>query len=258
MNITIIKKQLPGEKELVLVKIKKIMPHGAYVELTEYSKDAYLPISEIASGWIKNIHEFIKEGQKTVGKVLSVDLQKGSIDVSLKKATAKEKADKLNEHGIEKRYEKLFEQAVKLSEIVNENDVEALKTEIAKKVPTYIELINNTLEDEHFTDFLKNKAFSKAFNEILEKNIKPRRFEVSYLVELKSNNPIVGISTLKESLNAIKELGVGVLYLGAPRYRLTAEDASYPTAEEKIKKARKILESYAKKITFTMKNEKHD
>ena len=55
----LIKKELPEERELVLVKISKIMPHGAYCELIEYGMDAYLPISEIASGWIKNIHEFI-------------------------------------------------------------------------------------------------------------------------------------------------------------------------------------------------------
>jgi translation initiation factor 2 subunit 1 len=70
------------------------MPHGAYCELVEYKADAYLPIGEVASGWIKNIREFIKEGQKDVAKVVFVDQNKRALDISLKKVTAKEKKDK--------------------------------------------------------------------------------------------------------------------------------------------------------------------
>ena len=69
----IIQKELPDVSEFVIIKITKIMPHGAYCRLIEYNSDAYLPISEVSSGWIKNIHEFIKEGQQDVAKVIFVD-----------------------------------------------------------------------------------------------------------------------------------------------------------------------------------------
>jgi translation initiation factor 2 alpha subunit (eIF-2alpha) len=135
------------------------MPYGAYCELQEYKKDAYLPISEIASGWIKNIHEFIKEGQKTVGKVLSVDKEKKTIDISLKKVTQKEKLTKQNEFSIEKRYEKLFEQALILSK--QETKKEKIKEELANKFITYTNLFNTLLTDPQAMDFINNKQLQK-------------------------------------------------------------------------------------------------
>ena len=234
------------------------MPHGAYVELIEYGKDAYLPISEIASGWIKNIHEFIKEGQRDVGKVISVDNSRGSIDVSLKKATSREKEDKLSEYGLEKRYEKLFEQAAALSGIKEKTGIEALKEEIAKRMPTYTELINGTAQDEKYASFIKNKKFPAALSEIIQKNIKPKRYIVSYLMTLRSDNPKTGISAIRDVLASVEKIGLEVLYLGAPRYRITSEGSSYLAAEDKVKEARNMLEGYSGKLAFEMKSEKKD
>lgn len=238
------------------MKITKIMPHGAYCQLIEYELDAYLPISEIASGWIKNIHEFVKEGQKDVAKVIAVDRVKGSVDVSLKKAHNKERADKLSDYNIEKRSEMLFNQALKLSH--NEDKAEKIKEEIAKKTNTYTEVLNNILANKDYLAYLKNKPFADALSDTVQKNTKPKRYEVSYLVELRAADPHAGVSAIKRAFGEIEKLGVTVLYIGAPRYRLTVEDSSYPKAEEHIKAARTILESNSKAITFTMKSEKHD
>ena len=253
MNLTIIPKDIPEEKELVLIKITKIMPYGAYCELQEYKKDAYLPISEIASGWIKNIHEFIKEGQKTVAKVLSVDKNKGTIDVSLKKATQKEKTDKQNEFSIEKRYEKLFDQAILLSK--QEQKKEKIKQELGEKFITYTNLFNSLLQNNQAIDFIKNKQFSESLIEIINKNIKPKKYEVSYTVELKITNPKTSIKKLKSTLLEINKKGVNILYLGAPKYRFTSEGKDYISAEEKIKESRKILEKN-NDFYFNMKNDK--
>ncbi|MEM0200809.1 MAG: S1 RNA-binding domain-containing protein [Candidatus Micrarchaeaceae archaeon] len=252
MNVTIISKELPEEKELVLVKITKIMPYGAYCELQEYKKDAYLPISEIASGWIKNIHEFIKEGQKTVAKVLSVDKEKKTIDVSLKKATQKEKTDKQNEFSIEKRYEKLFEQALILSK--QESKKDKIKQELSEKFITYTNLFNKLLEDQKSIDFIKNKQFSESLLDIISKNIKPKKYIVSYTVELKIIDPKVSIKKLKTVLEEINKKGIDILYLGAPKYRFTTEGEDYISAENKIKESKSILEKN-NFVFFNMKND---
>ncbi len=229
------------------------MPYGAYCELQEYKKDAYLPISEIASGWIKNIHEFIKEGQKTVAKVLSVDREKKTIDVSLKKATQKEKTTKQNEFSIEKRYEKLFEQALMLAK--QETKKDKIKEELADKFTTYTNLFNALLADQKAMDFIKNKQFSESLLDIISKNIKPKKYIVSYTVELKLTDPKAGIKKLKTVLQDINKKGIDVLYLGAPKYRFTTEGEDYIAAEEKIKESRAILEKNSF-IFFSMKNDK--
>ena len=60
--------ELPDHDELVIAVIKKIMPYGAFCSLPEYGNvEAFLHVSEVAPRWIKNIHEFISEGQKKRG-----------------------------------------------------------------------------------------------------------------------------------------------------------------------------------------------
>ncbi len=250
----IVKKTLPADKELVLVKITKILPHGAYCTLTDYNLDAYLPISEIASGWIKNIHEFIKEGQKDVARVISVDREKNVVDVSLKKVTKKEREDKISEQNTEKRSEMLFEQSLKLSNTLEKK--EKIKEELLTKVESYSELVSKVAENKEFLSFLKNKPFADAFTETVIKNIKPKHYEVSYLVELRSINSRSGITTIKKIFGEIEQMGVKVLYVGAPRYRLSSEGSSYPDAEERIKEARKTLDANSKSIAYTIKAEK--
>jgi len=109
----IIPKEIPDVGEKVIIKVKKIMPFGAYCSMTEYrDEEAYLPIKEVASGWIKNIHEFLKEGKTDVAKVIYVDKEKKAVDVSIKKVNEKEYKDKLNSYNMEKRYEALFKQVL--------------------------------------------------------------------------------------------------------------------------------------------------
>jgi translation initiation factor 2 subunit 1 len=247
----IIQKELPSTGELVLVKITKIMQHGAYCTLVEYNIDAYLPISEVSTGWIKNIHEFIKEGQSAVAKVIAVDKPKKSIDVSLKKATLKERTVKMNDYNTEKRSEKLFEQALTDSKL--ETQKEKIINEISEHTRTYTELIFGISENKNYADFIKNEKLKEALLDIVSKNIKPKRYIVSYIMELRSASAKSGIDMIKKILAEISSTGTEILYLGAPKYKLTSEDSSYPKAESKIKETQKILEKYSKQIEFSIK-----
>ena len=81
--------RVPRRGELVLVTVAKISNFGAYCRLIEYNNiEAFLPIREVSSGWIKNIREYIHEGQKLVCFVNNLDPDRGTIDVSLKKVSA--------------------------------------------------------------------------------------------------------------------------------------------------------------------------
>lgn len=248
----IIKKQMPEQGDLVLIKISKIMPHGAYCELTEYGIDAYLPISEIASGWIKNIHEFIKEGQKEVAKVIFVDKTKRAIDISFKKASGGEKKSKLAEYNLEKRAEGIFAKALAASG--TEQKKAEIITEISKKASTYNDLINDIFEQKDPLSDMKEKKFKEALYEIIFKTIKPKRYTVSYTIEMTTTDTHSGIAIIKEALGAVEKSGVDVLYLGAPHYRLLSEDSSYPKAEGRIKAAQAILEKFDKKISYSIKS----
>lgn len=249
----IIQKELPDPEEFVMIKITKIMPHGAYCRLTEYNIDAYLPISEVASGWIKNIHEFIKEGQQDVAKVIFVDREKRSVDVSLKKVSSKAKKDKINDHSIENRSEGIFNKAVAAAK--KEDKKQQLVAETAKVAKTYTELVNSIFEGKDPLAELKDKEFKDALYDLVLKTIKPKTYTVSYNIELTTTDTRAGINTIKEALGKVEKAGVEVLYMGAPHYRLLSTDSSYPRAEERIKEAQELLEKYGN-IEFTMKSNK--
>ncbi len=252
------KKDLPETGDLVLIKIKKVTHFGAYCELSEYNNmDVYLPIREVASGWIKNIHEFIKEGQRDVAKVTFVDPAKKAIDISLKKARAKEKKDKINQFNLENRAEGLFKQALAASHL--ESKELEIKTKLSKKYSNFADIVDDISErKETLKDLGIESAFTQAFIDIIAKNVKPKVYLVSYIAQFQTFDTRTGIQTIKKVFDEVQKLGVKVTYLGAPNYALISEDSSYPKAEDRIKKTQLIFEKYAKSnnSTFSLKKEK--
>ena len=80
------KNEWPEEGELVVGTVHKVLNYGAFATLEEYpGKEAFIHISEVSSGWVKNIRDFVRENQKIVARVLRVNPRKGHVDVSMKR-----------------------------------------------------------------------------------------------------------------------------------------------------------------------------
>ena len=78
-------RSFPENGELVVCTVTSVKNFGAFVTLDEYdNKEGFVHVRDVASGWVKYIRDFIREGQKIVCKVLGVDSSKGHIDLSLK------------------------------------------------------------------------------------------------------------------------------------------------------------------------------
>src|SRR3990167_9954155 len=93
------KNGLPEESEIVVCTIKKILPNSVFVDLDEYeNKEGLIHISEISPGRIRNIRDFVKEGKKIVCKVLKVDVQKGHLDLSLRRVNQVQRINKNKEY----------------------------------------------------------------------------------------------------------------------------------------------------------------
>lgn len=67
-------------------KVIGIQPYGIFVELDEETK-GLVHISEVAHGYIKDIHDYVKVGQEITVKVLSVDEETKRIGLSMRAVT---------------------------------------------------------------------------------------------------------------------------------------------------------------------------
>ncbi|MFH1785779.1 MAG: S1 RNA-binding domain-containing protein [Candidatus Micrarchaeota archaeon] len=236
--------ELPEEDELVLATIKKIQPYGAFCTLTEYNNiDAFLHVSEVAPRWIKNIHEFISEGQRYVVKVHHVDKEKNQVDISIKRVSEEEKKQKLELVQNEKRGSKLLEIAIK-----------ATKTTI--DLPTAKKEIENYFDDVYACfkevnadgeDVLKKLDLPKPLKtkifEIAKKNIKKPVVTVDAIMTIVcySQN---GVETIQ---NALKVDGADIHYLGAPKYKISLTAPDYKSGEKKLLSMLEHIKTYAQK-----------
>lgn len=222
----------------MLATIKKIMPYGAFCTLDEYEgKEAFLHISEVAPRWIKNIHEFLYEGQKIVAKVYRLVPEKEQIDISLKRVSDAERKRKLEEVRRAKRGEKLFEVAVREGKI-EEGEAIAIREKLLGKFGELLTAFEeiSAKGEKAVEDIRLPKDFLKSIVEVARRNIKKARAEVKETVSLTCYAPN-GIEVIKEIFSKIKakegvEISVG--YLGAPRYQITAIGDDFKSAEKAV------------------------
>ena len=76
-------------------KVISVMPFGAFVDLGG-KKSGLVHISEISSGYVKDINEYVKKGDTLRVKVISID-DKGKISLSAKQAVEKDTRKAKNE-----------------------------------------------------------------------------------------------------------------------------------------------------------------
>ncbi|HIE33962.1 MAG TPA: S1 RNA-binding domain-containing protein, partial [Candidatus Altiarchaeales archaeon] len=88
----------PEPGELVIATVQNIFKQGAFVTLDEYgNKRGMLHLSEISLKWVRNIRNYVKEGQKVVLLVLRVNPERGHIDLSLRRVSDAQRKAKLQE-----------------------------------------------------------------------------------------------------------------------------------------------------------------
>jgi translation initiation factor 2 subunit 1 len=249
-------KRRPRQGERVIATVSKITNFGAYCRLPEYNDvEAFLPIREISSGWIKNIREYIHEGQKLVCLVNSLDREKDTIDVSLKRVSPKDSKDKIRSYNLEKRLVALFLQALKKTgEVQNKETLTAL---VSSEFSTYTNMVQNaTANTPAFVQSKLPKKVKDAIIKSLEANKKQKRYIVSYIATISTYNTESGASELRELMGKIKGLGIDVGYIGAPKYKLFSEGTDYADAESKITAAKELIESKIKNGVFEIEKER--
>jgi translation initiation factor 2 subunit 1 len=232
----------PDEGELVVCSVSNVKNFGAFVTLDEYeSKEGFIHIAEVSSGWIKYIRDYVREGQKVVCKVLKVDKEKGHIDLSLKAVNEHQRREKIQEWKNEQKAENLLGiVATRLGKTPAEC-WEEFGYDLLDSFGTLYRAFEESVMDEQA---LEDEGFKgpwvKTFVEVARENIVPPHVMIDGYVEATDFGPD-GALHLREALTkaALESDGVSVKvqYIGAPRYRIVVRAPDYKSAEEEIQKA---------------------
>ncbi len=248
------RKPLPEVGELVVGTIKKVFEYGAYVTLDEYDgMEAYLPWSEVSSRWIRNIKDYLREGQKIVAKVIRMNRKRKQIDISLKRVTEGERRRKMLEWKRAVKADKILELA---AEKLGKTKEEAYR-EAGWKLEDYYGEIYAGLEEAVLrgVEALKEAGvpdeWAVVLKELADKHITIKKVKIKGVFTIQVLKPN-GVEIIKEALKKAREklpenVSVRIYTIGAPRYVVEVTATDYKIAE-------KVLSQIVKTVTKTIQS----
>jgi translation initiation factor 2 subunit 1 len=258
--------RLPEEGEIIIVTVRQVTGHGAYVTLDEYNNmTGFLHISEIATGWIRNIERYVRPKQKAVLKVIRVNKSRGEVDTSLKQVSAEERKSKLIEVKKNDKAATFFD-FIKSKLKLTDQKVQEIEDRLLQKYDYVYDAFGAVsrkgLEAIHNIDLspeIKN-AIEEASGRIPIPLV-----EIGGIMEITSKKPD-GIEIIKnKNILANAEGNKGgasstIKYIGAPRYRIVVTAENFKVAEKfmdnSVEKMRASIEKQHGTFNFVRQDSK--
>ena len=228
--------RLPEEGEIIILTFWKVTGHGAYVTLDEYNNmTGFLHISEIATGWIRNIGRYVRPNQKAVQKVIRVNKGRGEVDTSLKQVSTEERESKIIE------VKKNDKGATFFDFVKSKLKLTVLQVqEIGDRVLQKYDYVYDAFEaiSRKGLESIQNIGLSPEIKNVIEEasgRIPIPLVEIGGIMEITSKKPD-GIELIKNMLaNAEDNKGGAsstIKYFGAPRYRIVMTAENFKVAEK--------------------------
>ncbi|WP_121822175.1 translation initiation factor IF-2 subunit alpha [Halostella salina] len=234
----------PENGELVVGKIDEIEDFGVFVDLEEYEdKRGLIHISEVASGWIKNVRDHVREGQTVVCKVLDVDRDSQQIDLSLKDVNDHQRSDKIQEWKNEQKADNWMELA--FGEDIDDETYGTVANELLAVHGSLYDGFEQAAihGEEALADTDLDDDEVAAIVETARENVSVPYVNVTGYVDLECPDGD-GVDSIKEALQAAEgngevpeEVDLEVTYVGAPEYRIRVRAPNYKTAESQLEES---------------------
>ena len=252
--------KLPEPGEVVICTVREITSHGIYVNLDQYGGiNGFLHVSEISTGWVKNIERVANVSQKLVLKVIRANRARKEIDLSLRQVTNEERRAKVIDWKREERALSIIS-AVRNKLGLEDAEERALRGKLEEEFGTLYEALETAAKKgvKALEPLGLPAKTAQAVAELATEKIIPPRYEVGALVEVSSRSPD-GIDQVKKTLAAATEAPsaeVKITYAGAPRYRVRITADDYKQAEKALDAVlEKIKDGVGKHDTFSFKRE---
>ncbi|MES3516951.1 MAG: translation initiation factor IF-2 subunit alpha [Natronomonas sp.] len=231
----------PTPGELVVGRVDEIEDFGVFVDLAEYEdKRGLVHVSEVASGWIKNIRDHVNSDQTVVCKVLDVDEGAQQIDLSIKDVNDHQRSDKIQEWKNEQKADKWMELAF------GEDVADATFRRVANELIDAHGSLYDGFEQAaiHGAEALSGTDLDDdeldAIVDTARENVSVPYVTVTGYVDLEAPGGD-GVEDVREALSAAEgngevpeEVELEVTYVGAPEYRIKVRAPNYKTAEDQL------------------------
>jgi translation initiation factor 2 subunit 1 len=246
------KPEWPEAGDLIIATIQNVTDYGAYAQLDEYNKQGLLHISEISSSWIRNIRDFVREGQKLVLKVLRVDTEKGHIDLSLRRVTKRERIEKMMSWKKERKAEALLRSVAEKTGLTPEEAYEKAGAAVEKEYGLYEGFEKSIKEGvEVLTGIGIPEEIANAFAEVARERIHVPLVKVKGIVEVSCMKPD-GVRLIKEAFSTAKKTEksrnakLRFYVIAAPKYAIEVLADNYKHAEDVFQK---VAENIVSNVT---------
>ncbi|MFB6081880.1 MAG: translation initiation factor IF-2 subunit alpha [Halanaeroarchaeum sp.] len=234
----------PEEGELVVGKVDDIEDFGVFVDLEEYEgKRGLVHVSEVASGWIKNVRDHVNEGQTVVAKVLEVDESSQHIDLSLKDVNDHQRSDTIQEWKNEQKAGKWLSLA--FGEDMDDETFRRIANALLAEFTSLYDGFESAAIHGHeaLEDVDLDEDELDAIVETARENVSVPYVTVTGYVHLRSPGS-AGVDDVRQALESAEgdgevpdEIELEVTYVGAPEYRIRVQAPNYKTAEDELEAA---------------------
>ncbi len=236
------KPQWPESGDLVIATIESVMDYGAYANLDEYHRRGFLHISEIASARIRNVRDFVRENQKMVLKVVRIDLEKGHIDLSLRRVTKRERIEKIKSWKKERKGDALLHAVADKLGLPLQQAYQTVGAPLEEKYGLY-EGFEKTVREgpEFLTKMGIPEDVAKMIVQVAEERIKIKLVKVRGVLEVRCMKPN-GVKCIKDAFNSaktsqkVRDAKVEFAVIAAPKYSVEVSADSWKRAEEVLDK----------------------
>lgn len=234
----------PETGELVVGKVDEIEDFGVFVDLEEYDdKRGLVHVSEVASGWIKNVRDHVSEGQTVVAKVLGVDEDSQQIDLSLKDVNDHQHSETIQEWKNNQKADNWLTLAFG-EDVTHERYREIVEALLAEFESLYDAFESAAIHGDTALEDVDLEADAiDAIVETARENVSVPYVDVTGYVDLTSPNAD-GVDDIRAALQAAEgdgdvpeEVDLEVTYVGSPEYRIRVRAPDYKTAETALEAA---------------------
>lgn len=246
------KAEWPEPGDLVLATVQKITDYGAYVLLDEYQKEGLLHISEVSSGWVRNIRNFVREKQKVVLKVLRVDTEKRHVDLSLRRVSRPQRREKILAWKKERKAESLMRSVSEKLKQPAEDVYSKIGSQVEERFGGIYEGLENAAREgpDTLIEVGVPKDIAIAIAEVAKEKIRLPMVKIKGTLELQCTKPN-GVTYIREALLRAQKIEkprdtrVRVYVVSPPKYcvEVLAED---------YKEAERILQNAAEEAVKTL------